>query len=457
MDDLDKLIKNKMNNEVWEIPEELDMSINNNLKNLDNRKVIKKRISKIAVAAALIAVLGTTTVLANTEQIKASISSVVAFFNADKDFKYLSDKATFDKFNVGVGISTEAQGIKLTIDSIAVDDNFLNIFYTIENDKKIEKKGNETPWAANFTSPIFEYKLNGKYIEWANHNDTDAYFVSDNVIKGMKRENISLMNLPEEFKLEVFTKEIFDTKGKWYLSTKVDKKEVAVESTTVTPKKDVEFNVKNIKHKVTIDKVSISPFGSQIVLSERLKNNHVFDNFAMFDDKGNSLDVLNTDVRENSIGKTTNSFEFIKANNDMKYVTIVPIDMADDTQENNPVKEIIKDINQKDLRFDLSDKGSIIVDKVEIKDNVVKINYRKEGITLFDPDFMMYGADGKQFETGDGECYSDNSVDRQSGTYTQTLTYTKNVDLSKIKKIGTFSNVEFKLLKDQEAKIQLKE
>jgi hypothetical protein len=174
---------------------------------------------------------------------------------------------------------------------------------------------------AFLSTPFLRLKINEKEAGKSNHNDTDAYFQSDKrILKVMRRFNVSQINLPQKFNIEISTDEIFGTKAKWVIAASIDKSDIAVETKTVKPDIHKTMDLGNFKHRITIDRVSISPFGSQIVISEKVKKNRLFDKFVIFDDQGNILDVLNMDMTESGFGKSKNSFDFIKANVHMKYI-----------------------------------------------------------------------------------------------------------------------------------------
>lgn len=456
LDTFDRLLKKKAQGETCSIPEDLNRSINNILADLPDNKKRKKPIVKITLVAALVATIFGTTVLANNAPVvKSMINGVISYFDNTKDTRYLTDKDAFEKFNSAVGISAEDKGIKLTVDNIATDDNFINIFYTIESSTPINMfPGSDEAevFEAFLSTPFLKLKINEKEAEESNHNDIDAYFQSDKkILKVMRRFNVSQINLPQKFNIEIYTDEIFRTKGKWVIAASIDKSDIAVETKTVKPDINKTIDLGDFKHNITIDKVSISPFGSQIVISEKVKKNRLFDNFVIFDDKGNTLDVLNTDMTERGFGKSKNSFEFIKGNVNMKYINLVPIKL---TESGSAIiaKENIQDLP---ITFKTCNTGSRVVDKIEFDKNIIRIKYHNEGIELWDPAFQFYDADGNDLDLG--TCGSSTAVDRKSGEFTQTLTFAdKNVDFSKIAKIGTFTGVQhLELLKDQQIKIDL--
>lgn len=455
LDDFDKLLKTKAQEDVCYISENVNRSINNTLANLPENKTYKRPITKIALVAALVAAISGTTVLASTTPaVKNMVSGIITYFDNTKDTRYITDKTSFEKFNKSVGISAEDKGIKFTVDNLATDDNFINIFYTIESQSAINMFPNDEDakfFEAFFSAPFLDLKINGKEAKPSNNNDIDAHFQSDKVLKVMRRFNVSQIDLPQQFDVEISTDEIFNIKGQWKISASVDKSDIAVETKTVKPNIKKVIDLGDYKHNIKIDKVSISPFGNQIVISEKTWNDRMFSIFAIFDDKGNNLDVLNTDMQGSSFGKATNSFEFIKGNIDMKYISLVPIKF---TESGKAIIEKV-DIQTLPITFKTNNAGSRVVDKIEFNKNVIRIKYHNEGVQLWDPAFQFYDIDGNEFDLDD--CVSTTAVDRQTGQFTQTLTFSnENVDFSKIARVGTFTGIQhIELLQDQAIKINL--
>lgn len=455
LDDFDKLLKKRAQEDTCHIPDNFNKSINSVLTNLPDRKKLRKPLTKAALIAALVAAISGTTVFASTNPaVKSVVSSIISHFDSGKNSRYISDKGNFEKFNKSVGVSTEDKGIKFTVDSIATDDNFINIFYTIESKQPINMFPNDEEakvFEAFLSTPFLNLRINGKEAKHSNHNDIDAHFESDKVLKVMRRFNVSQTTLPEQFNLEISTDEIFRTKGIWVASARVDKSDVAVETKMVEPNIKKTINIGGYKHNITIDKVSISPFGNQIVITERTWNDRLFHIFAIFDDKDNNLDVLNTDMTGNGFGKATNSFEFIKGSTDMKYISLVPIKFT----ESGKAAIEKSDINKLPISFKTNNAGSRVVDNIEFDKNVIRIKYHNEGVQLWDPAFLFYDANGNELDLG--TCGTSTAVDRQTGQFTNTLTFAnENVDFSSIAKIGTFSGVQrIELLKDQAIKINL--
>lgn len=108
---------------------------------------------------------------------------------SNSGFKYEADKEVLEEFKSTVGITSEDQGIKFTLDNLAADDNFLTLFLTVESDKPIPKIDNPV-FAAFNAIPLLNFKIDGKELGLRNNNNMEAYFENDNKLKVMIREKI---------------------------------------------------------------------------------------------------------------------------------------------------------------------------------------------------------------------------------------------------------------------------
>ncbi|GAA0177862.1 DUF4179 domain-containing protein [Clostridium sediminicola] len=454
LDDFDKFLKEKAHNDTFEIPEILDKKIDIITRNLPERKKYKKVTAKVLMVASLAILMTVTTVIASsTSLVKERVNQAISYFNDSSETKYLTDKASFEKFNKEVGVSYENEGIEFTVDNIAVDDNFLIIFSTIKSEEVINMDfADENKFFEDILSmPSLNFRINGKKIDIANNNGSDAYFQGDKILKAMYRVNLSQMKLPDNFDLEISTDRIFKIDGKWEIVTSIDKSDIAVETRTVEPKIKAKVDLGDFQHKITIDKVSISPFGSQIVISENVKKDRFFENFILFDQKGDVLDLLNGDRSTKSFGKSTNSFEFIKADMDTEHLTLVPLKYV---EEGTGIKEEKQSISKLPIKFETFNEGNLVVEKIEFDKNMIKISYYKEGVVLWDPLFFFCDNDGRKLDLGD--CGSSTSIDKKKGKYTQILNFgDKYVDSLNIKQIGTFVGYNIELLEKQQIKIDM--
>lgn len=455
----DEMLKKKAKGEQINSPVGFEERINGIVTNLPDKNVprTRKMLRRILLAAAIFLGLATMTAVGSPHVSKMA-NGMINYYNAPKEFKYLSKQAVFEKYNSEVGATVTNQGIKVTLDNIAVDNNYIVIFYTINSEQPIKLKGDdESPekWRLSWTAPYFWFKENGRYIEPPAQGEVEAYLEDEYTLKGMQRFAV-MDTLEDTLNLELYTEEIFDTLGQWHIAVSVDKSTVAAESLTVNPhiKATVTSDWKGERsHNITVEKVSISPFGNQLVLSERADS--PFTQFALRDENGNYLTVVPTSIYgSNFLFKVTNSFEFIGGSTDMTELTIVPIVSGDDDDNLPGPQRHTVDIGKYPTYIPTSELGGYILENLEITDEKVIATFNQKGpVNITYPHLMLLDEEGEYL---DFISYVDDDYNRDTGEIIMTyLPENRNEDLDKIKKIGYFTRA-LRLNEDESITIKLK-
>ncbi|GAA0126348.1 DUF4179 domain-containing protein [Clostridium sp. CTA-19] len=453
MDKFDEMIKESISKEKWDTPKSLDERLENTYESLSTIKSHKRFSLKIGVLVASIMMLTITTALAaNSETVQNAINTVKNYFSSNTESRYSASKNSLEKFNDEVGITVEDKGIKITLDSLSADENFMNLFYTIESDKpiKISEKEMEMIWDTKDLAPC------GHFTIGENHpamKDCEVYFESEYKVKAMARLGLNNIEIKENDKLVLELVRVLLVEGDWKIETVLDKSKIQPAIKSVKPNEHRIINCEDIEYDINIEKVSISPLGNIVTIKSN--NEKIFNNFVLFDDKGESLDVLPTGV--SGIGEigSVNSFEFLKANKDTKYIKLVPVDTRSTRQYPEP---IIKDIADLPVEFERASSGSIIVEDIKSDKNTLKIKYRKKGLVHSDVgDAIFLDDDGNEMEPlYNGDKWYQISVDRENNSYTAIVTsYNKECDYSKCTKVLMYPEYEYKLLEDQAIIINL--
>lgn len=446
MDNFDKKIKQLAESEVFEIPDSVDNSINEILDNIDNQKPKKKRPFKVAILVATISALTITTAFA--------IENIIEYFNHNRDSIYKSDEKDFTVFGSVVNKTVKDKNIEFTVDNISIDDNYINIFYTVKSNKNIKNIDNsyKDPYVAN---PIPSVFMNGKNITPAGLVEHEATFISDKELKGMRKVDVSNQNIKDNSEIEIKINEIFKVEGNWSVAVNVDKTNSKDNTYNYDINKKATVNLKHdyydkkidVEHKLDIKKVSISPFASKITIKE--KANKVFGDwrpsigtrFALFDENNKSLDVVDKGgFGPNANGEITASHEFLKANKDTKSLTLVPIEF-DYSIESHMLEP--KSIDNLPISFKTSEYGNLILEDIKITDKEIRYTYYKDGVIPYYPNFWFFDENGKELSTSSRV---EESLDRHTGRYTVIRHLQKDSDdVSKIKKVSTFSDNDLKL------------
>lgn len=460
MKNFDDMIKKQAKSEPIITPVGFEERMDGLTANLPNKKVAKTKRTALRILLVAAVILIPTTVGVFATDVGANMTNgVINYFNAPHEFKYLSKQAAYEEYNSEVGVSTTDQGITLTVDNIAVDDNYINIFYTLHNPTPIKLAGDENDleqWRLNWTAPYFFFKANGHYIEPPAQGEVEAYLADAYTLKGMQRFAV-MDTLDDRVDLELYTEKIFNTKGQWHIPVSVDKSSVAVVSLTVNPNIKARVTTgwnKEFPHNITVEKVSISPFGNQIVLSERAEN--TFTQFTLRDEKGRYLTVIpGGTYGGNVLRKATNRFEFIGGRTDMTEITIIPIVTGDDNDGQPAPDMVAVEIGTYPISMPVSELGGFVLDSLEITAEKAVARFHQEGaVQIITPNLMLLDENGEYLDFAE---FQDNDYDRATGEIiiTQTFRNVSEKDLDRIKKVGYFTRTQ-RLNEDEAITIRLK-
>lgn len=410
------------------------------------KSTIKKTGRTVMVAAALIAALATSA-FAMTPTGQETISSIIAYFQNDHATE-MTSMEELAKYNEEIGKSFSKDGYTLTLDNVAADDNFVHVFYTIKSDSVPFYEG-DTPKASMYSDAVrgpqmnVDIAINGEMAGWnANHNTVDGYFVDNYTYKSAAKYNVAGMDIPDIFKVELFGEvvqpdgELSETYLKlfkmdgyaemteedkaslWYVAADVDKAKVKVESVT----KDI--NAKLTWVNGTLEKAVFSPFGNQLVISTEASADSDAalraDLFALFDENGTSLDIINTDLRGGMDGSSRNSLEFLKADKDTSKLKLVPLKFNEHGDANVPELPV----GTYPLTYKVNNYGSVVVTDIRFKDGEIDIDYYKDGFVMYDPGFDLMDVNGERVEPG-GKlgCVLYHDVHYDTNSYTARYVY----------------------------------
>lgn len=396
------------------------------------------------------------------------IKNILNYFYDNKESLYESDKKDLEKTGVDLNLTVEDKGIEFTINSISVDDNYITIFHTVKTDKNI-KEIDKSYKEAYFANPIEKLYIGGKDVIEGEIIEQEATYVSDNELKGMRKIDVSNIEIPNNTEIELRIDEIFGTKGNWSIFTKVDKSRAIEETYNYDINKDFIVNSTydydgkkvDVNHNINIEKVIISPLANKIVINE--KSTKTFDDwspmlgnsFALFDQDGKSLDVVDKGGSgpNPETGIATNSYEFLKADKNTKSLTLVPISY-DETIENYDLEP--QSIDKLPIVFETSEHGKLIVEDIQITDKEIRYTYYKDGVEPRYAQLWFFDKDGKELNISST---IKESIDRRTGRYTTILDLEgrdNNLDdIRNISKVSTFTQNSMRLLYDKQIKIDL--
>lgn len=425
----------------------LKKRITDRIEGKEMKKSTIKKTGRTAVLAAVLVAALSVSAFAMTPTGQETINSIIAYFQNDHATEMTSMKE-LAKYNEEIGKSITKDGYTLTIDNVAADDNFIHVFYTIKSDSVPFYEGDDFK-TAMYSDAVrgpqmnVEIAINGEIAGWnANHNTTDGYFVDNYTYKSAAKYNVAGMNIPDVFKVEMFgevvkpDEELSETYLKlfkmdgyaemteedkaaiWYVAADVDKAKVKVD----TVSKDI--NAKLTWVSGTLEKAVFSPFGNQLVISTEASADSDAalraDLFALFDENGTSLDIINADLRGGMDGSSRNSLEFLKADKDTKKLKLVPLNFSG----HGDCDDIVLPVGEYPLTYKVNNYGSVVVTDVRFGDGLIEIDYYKDGFVMYDPGFRALDAGGNIVEPG-GKlgCVHYNDVHYDTNSYTARYVY----------------------------------
>ena len=471
MDNFDKRIKQIAKDENWEIPNEIDNNISKLLKNIEEPKTVRKRPLKVAILVASLSILTITTAFA--------IENIIEYFNYNKNSEYISSKEELETFGSVVSLTSKDKGIEFKLDNISVDDNYINIFYTIKGEKIIDEyykeySTGEKSKEAKYANPFINLEVDKRKLEILVRQEHEAVYISENELQGMQRINVSKYNIKNNFNLKIYTNEIFMQEGEWTASTNIDKSKVITETRKYNVNKNIEIKNKeysvteekefDVTHYLNIDKVIISPFGNEIVVKEKVDADftkldaispiHLDSKFALVDENNNYLEI----VGKGSIGHdsttngVTNSFEFKLKDKDIKSLRLVPIKYIG---EENKILDIY-DIDKLPITFEMNEYGKVRIEDIQIKGSKITYTYYIEGFVPYGPGLVFFDENEKEIGFS---CSISENENKKTGRITTTINlegYGNDLNLiSKIKKVSTYNNTKMRLLYDEAIEINL--
>ncbi|MCD8390301.1 MAG: DUF4179 domain-containing protein [Firmicutes bacterium] len=398
---------------------------------------MKHKKIKIALIAALITFLGFASAYAG--------GSIISYFQSNKAVE-MTDIEELEKYSEEINMSISQDGYTLTLNNLAIDDNFMHVFYTITSqDGRI--------WENENLRPFIICRING-YL--ADNSDTYGYYVDDYTYKRAEKYDISQMNIPDDFTFEMYSAPRYEDlpdfeEGYLYREylelTEDDKAKLAYLS--LETKKSTEANIlyePNQHFKFTdfeggdavgeISKVVISPFGSQFIVTDSLGGlgaRRVLD-MAMQDDNGEFLDILISsltgaaadengyfiDILSETVEANTeyqNTIEFIKGNSDMKYFTLIPT-----KEDHGGNGSITQEIGEYPLTYEINEYGKIIVTGIVITDGEIDVHYYKDGYVRGNPEFVFLDENENEIKLGNMPS-EDYRVHYDTNSYTFSYSY----------------------------------
>ena len=384
--------------------------------------------------------------------------NAIDYFDQNQHSEYADYQGKYEQFNAAVGMSDTNGDQTLTIDNLAVDDSYMLVFYTLKSKTPIELAGTDDEpqsWRVRWTAPTFFAQVNGKQLDTTGTVENESAMPDAYTLTGVRRIVLKEA-LPEQFDLVLYDGGSSDiSQSNFQFEMSVDKSTVAVETLTVEPKQDFTVDISaeyqgepiHLHYEPRIERISLSPFGSTITLSEEAVD--PLTNFVLRDDQGNFLPILYTGSVGSEIGRATNTFEFLGADLDTKSVTLIPY--LDDGRSH----EVTGSLDSLPLT-DGSENG-FTLESLEIGEKQAIATFSIRGaVDYSNAQFSLFLADGTPLDTL-ADCYMDFSYDRENALCITTIEYPDATpeQIAQITDVSFWQPNELTLLEDQAVTIDL--
>ena len=179
--------------------------------------------------------------------------------------------------------------------------------------------------------------------------------------------------------------------------------------------------------------------------------------FALFDQDGEYLEVIDKGLSMPASGTMTTSYEFIRGNKDITSLKYVPVQY---NEESSTYDLEAKDIDKLPMEFEVSENGKWIIEDIEFKDNEIVIIGHKEGFVRDSLllDVMICDENGETFDFDIKTApLVTNTIDRNTRKQIYRMTFKDKYkeEMNRVKKINMSRSNEFELSEDQAVEIDL--
>ena len=455
----DEKLKARAAREQSPIPEDFDSRMDALLDTLPPQvqPARKRRAPRLAVCIGVAAAMVVGAAAAAPAVLEMA-QNAIDYFDQNQHSEYADYQGKYEQFNAAVGMSDTNGDQTLTIDNLAVDDSYMLVFYTLKSKTPIELAGTDDEpqsWRVRWTAPTFFAQVNGKQLDTTGTVENESAMPDAYTLTGVRRIVLKEA-LPEQFDLVLYDGGSSDiSQSNFQFEMSVDKSTVAVETLTVEPKQDFTVDISaayqgepiHLHYEPRIERISLSPFGSTITLSEEAVD--PLTNFVLRDDQGNFLPILYTGSVGSEIGRATNTFEFLGADLDTKSVTLIPY--LDDGRSH----EVTGSLDSLPLT-DGSENG-FTLESLEIGEKQAIATFSIRGaVDYSNAQFSLFLADGTPLDTL-ADCYMDFSYDRENALCITTIEYPDATpeQIAQITDVSFWQPNELTLLEDQAVTIDL--
>lgn len=396
-----------------------------------------------AIAAALMLVLSTAVYAATV--IYSMMQQDVDFFAPQPAASTPVDGPTYhgalamdiEQYNAAVGQSVTDNGKTVTLDTVAVDDNFINAFFTIAYDSAIDLDAAvDGPYPAwhklKRLAPNFVLMVDGQALEggFSTADEYDPYMADGSTVKMMVRWVVPTQ-LPDVFTIALRGEE-FDLAtgdssaitGRFDFELTVDKSASAAATRAAKPGQ-YKISLEGGDYTLDLNKLALTPFGGAFTVNghwagDELNPDPAYlmpEDFYITDDKGNVVQTFWNNVVAS--GSAHYALELLGAAPDARSITLTPIRDKTSYDDGEMRTYAVTDIGAK---IPLSSLGGYTLEDYVVEGSRVSLvlrpygrcNYFAGGFVLADDDVTL--AEGRSG-------LANQQIDRKTGLLTYSVDY----------------------------------
>lgn len=336
MDNFDKKLKNRINDEIKDIPEDLDKKIEGLL---NDRKKNNNRWKRTVVAAAIGFI------------VFSGFGVTFTSYATGRDFKdivysFLGFNDNYNKYSTGLNVAQSSEGMKVTITSVIFDGYKVNIAYKLEADADkqhlIDTKGFNLQ-----TNNLGEtkIKINNKNISTSASEQWDldeegnqvgvlSYDIDEGTLSDELDTNISRKLVgknAKDFNIEInINKDIDGKEANWKFNVPISNEKL---------REDIkEYKVGKSEDGINLESIIVTPLS--IYVKGNLEKDYEGFKVILEDNKGEKYNSITSHIIGNS-GKCRFRFEFDNEIKDLKDIKIKII------YNNKELKELETQLNIK--------------------------------------------------------------------------------------------------------------
>lgn len=284
--------------------------------------------------------------------------------------KYIDNNENYAEYLSVIGTTKEKDGIEITFEEAAVDDNIMLLSFVVKNNNEKFNKNDFGSFTDAMLIPTY-LNINGKSCNIGASGDFE--FIDNNTLKVVKIIDISDEKLSKKMNVNIKIDELLGKKVNFDINFKLDKSRIIKN----TYKKDIDKEFKISNYDVSVKNSVVSPLTT--LVTGKIKDMGTIDSGAIqyiaIDNNNKVLKDNGTSI-ERSGFKSDYTFKnsFI-SNENMEKITFIPIYF---NYENNIKETKIKSVNldlNKNMNINTKDNLSLGIKKPIIDGEYLIINY----------------------------------------------------------------------------------